>query len=254
MDQHMERLLFSRPFSSASPSSTSQGCCQLRHFAASYFAYRPRPGLLATLLAQPGSIASAVSSYASATVRSVTIAMVRLTSIWMSSPSHENLMGLTRHPKTMAGKPFTSCAWGRTSARKPNKADEPGTQQVAEVSNLRSKVGKRLSKVGNLRSKAENRLSKAVEGGGPLCNLRHFRHKATSHNEAYGEVIQLTWSMYRHYRNCNSKMGSPCCTASHTDAARSCELSQVSPYILGYTQPRCWVEWTPKERRQNLPT
>ena len=75
-------------------------------------------------------------------------------------------------------------------------------------------------------------------------------HLAISH----GEVIQLTWSMYMHYRNCNSKMGSPCCTANHTDSARSCELSQVSPYILGYTQPRCWVEWTPKARRQNLPT
>ena len=135
MDLHMERLLFSRPFSSASPSSTSQGCCQFRHFAASFFAYWPRLGLVATLLAQPGSIASAVSSYASATVRSVTIAMVRLTSIWMSSPSHENLMGLTRHPKTMAGQPFTSFAGGLTSARKPKKADGPGTQQVAHLRN-----------------------------------------------------------------------------------------------------------------------
>ena len=250
MDQHMERLLFSRPFSSASPSSTSQGCCQFRHFAASYFAYRPRPRLLATLLAQPGSIASAVSSYASATDRGVTIAIKRLTSIWMSSPSHENLMRLTRHPKTMAGKPFTSFAGGRTCARKPKKADEPGTQQVAQVSNLRSKVGNRLSKVGNMRSKAENRLSKV----GKATEKRHFWNKAISHDEAYGEVIQVTWSMSRHYKNCNIKMESPCCIASHTEAARSYELSQVSPYILGYTQPRCWVEWTPKARRQNLPT
>ena len=133
------------------------------------------------------------------------------------------------------------------------KGDEPSTEQVAEVSNLRSKVGNRQSKVGNLRSKAENRLSKVGNLRSKSTPVYHLRHnKAISHDEAYGEVIQVTWSMYRHYKNCNSKMESPCCIASHTDAARSCELSQVSPYILGYSQPRWWLEWTPEERRQKL--
>ena len=143
MDQHMERLLFSRAFSSASPSSTSQGCCQFRHFAASYFAYRPRPRLLAALLAQPGSIASAVSSYASATDRGVTCAIKRLTSSWMSSPSVENLMRRTRHPQTMARKSFTSCAGSITSTRKQTKGDEPSGWKNQEEMNRRSTLQKR---------------------------------------------------------------------------------------------------------------
>jgi len=149
-----------------SPSSTSQGCCQFRHFTASFFAYRPRPGLLATLLAQPGSIASAVSSYASATVRSVTIAMVRLTSIWMSSPSHENLMGLTRHPKTMAGKPFTSFAGGRTYKRQKTKKSRR-TRYTA------SRGGKQLAVEGG--QPAIEGGQPAVEGGEPAVECGRSR-------------------------------------------------------------------------------
>ena len=244
----MERLPFSRPLSSASPSSRGQGCCRLRHFAASSFDSTPRPMLLATLLTKPGSIAGAVSSYATATERSVLGASSRLTSIGMSSPSIENWIRNTRHLKTMARESFTSGAGRITRIGKQIKGDEPSTKHVAEVSNLRSKVGNRLSKVGNLRPKAENRLSKV----GKATEKRHFWNKAISHDEAYGEVIQVTWSMSRHYKNCNIKMESPCCIASHTEAARSYELSQVSPYILGYSQPRWWVEWTPEERRQKL--
>ena len=136
-------LPFSRPLSIASASSSLQGSSRLQHFAASSFASRPRPRLLATLLAKSGSIASAVSSYASATDRGVTCAIKRLTSSWMSSPSVENLMRMTRHPQTMARKSFTSCAGSITSTRQQRKGDEPSTKKHTEEVNRRSTLQKR---------------------------------------------------------------------------------------------------------------
>ena len=166
----MARLPFSRPLSIASPSSTNHACCRLQHFAASSFASRPRPRLLGTPLAQNGSIAGAVSSYASVTERSVTFAGKRLTSIGPSSPSIVFLMRRTREPQRVALEPFTSCAGRLTRLRKPENGDESCTQKKKYPLEPFTSCAGRLTRLAKAINTPKKRRSKST----PVCHLRHL--------------------------------------------------------------------------------